>query len=208
MSLVARPEDYHEEILKLYTEEDHSQAQIIRYFQEQYGVELKRSTLSDYLKGQSKPARAELLQEDEPERVPPLVGARAEVQGSEDMMLARFAKATADEVIDKLGQLIEGVQQIKMEADTYHKALSGKIDTLDKRLRGEVPRSTLRRIWRRSLGTCGLLFLGFTLWQPTLIANTSLWARGQGEAVWSTVSGWVWGPSAVPAKPARKVTRS
>jgi hypothetical protein len=47
----------------------------------------------------------------------------------------------------------------------------------------------------------------FFIWQPMLIPSTALWVRGQGNALWSTVSGWLWVPSTVPAKPAKKAGR-
>jgi Clr5 domain len=208
MGMVVRPEDYKQEILKLYIEEDYSQAQIIRHFQEQYGAELKRSTLSDFLKGQPKPGWVEGNEVEASERVLAPVGVRAEVQAAEhDTMLAHVAKATAEEVIDRMAQLIEGIQQLKREGDNHYGELHGKIDALRKQLRGEVPRSTLRRIWVRTVAAWFLVLTLFFVWQPTLIPTTALWVRGQGNALWSTVSGWLWVPSAVPAKPAKKAGR-
>jgi len=197
----------------------YSQAEIIRHVREEYGREIKRSTLSDFLKSQPKPGRAAFDEDEELERaLPPLAG-RTEGQAAEpSTALATFYKATADEMIDKLVQVVEGLQQVKQEGDTHYKALSGKIDTLGKRLRGEVPRSTLRRIWVRTFVAWGLLFVAVFVWQPTFIATTvlsmghqghtaSVWLRGQGEALWSTVAEWVWGQPAVPVKPARKAVR-
>lgn len=208
MGMVVRPEDYKQDILKLYMEENYTQAQIIRYFQEHYGVELKRSTLSDFLKDQPKPGRGEREEEGALARVLASTEARAEVQtAGHETALAHVAKATAEEVIDRLAQLIEGVQQLKREGDSHYGELHGKIDGLRKQLRGEVPRSTLRRIWGRTIAAWFLVFALFFIWQPTLIPTSALWVRGQGNALWSTVSGWLWVPSAVPAKPAKKAGR-
>ena len=205
---VVHPEEYKQEILKLYLEEDYNQAQIIRYFQERYGVELKRSTLSDFLKDQPKPGRGEGEEDGALARVLASTEARAEVRTAEpNAMLAHVAKATAEEVIDRLAHLIEGVQQLKREGDSHYGELGGKIDGLRKQLRGEVPRSTLHRIWGRTIAAWFLVFALCFVWQPTLVPSTALWVRGQGNALWSTVSGWLWVPSAVPAKPAKKPGR-
>jgi hypothetical protein len=208
MSRVVHPEEHKQEILKLYMEEDYTQAQIIRYFQEKYNAELKRSTLSDFLKGLPKLGRVEREEEGALDRVLASTEARAEGQtAGHDTRLAQVAKATADEVIDRLAQLVEGVQQLKREADSHYGELGGKIDGLRKQLRGEVPRSTLRRIWVRTVAAWLLVLTLFFIWQPMLIPSTALWVRGQGNALWSTVSGWLWVPSTVPAKPAKKAGR-
>jgi hypothetical protein len=208
MGMAVRPEEYKQEILKLYMEEDYTQAQIIRHFQEHYNAELKRSTLSDFLKGQPKPGRVEGDEAEASERVLAPVGVRAEVQAAgDDTRLAQVAKATAEEVIDRMVQLIEGVQQLKREGDSHYEALDGKVEALRKQLRGEVPRSTLHRIWGRTIAAWLLVFTLFFVWQPTLVPTTALWVRGQGAALWSTVSGWLWVPSVVPAKPAKKAGR-
>jgi hypothetical protein len=206
--MVVRPEEHKQEILKLYMEEDYSQAEIIRHFQEQYNVTLKRSTLSDFLKGLPRPGQVESNEGEASERMLAPVGARAEAQTAEhDTTLAQVAKATADEVIDRMAQLIEGVQQLKREADSHYGELGGKIDGLRKQLRGEVPRSTLRRIWGRTIAAWFLVLTLLFVWQPMLIPTAALWVRGQGNVLWSTVSGWLWVPSAAPVKPAKKAGR-
>ena len=164
--------------------------------------------MSDFVKSLPKPGRAEFDEDEEPARALPPLGARADGQLSEQSKaLADFYKATADELIDKLAQVIEGLQQVKREGDTRHEALSGKIDTLGRRLRGEVPRFVLRRIWVRSFVAWGMLVVGVFVWQPQLVPTTSLWVRKQGTALWTTVSGWVWGPSAVSVTSPRKSIR-
>ena len=87
------------------------------------------------------------------------------------------------------------------------RAVETWIDGLRKQLRGEVPRSTLRRIWGRTIAAWFLVLTLLFVWQPMLIPTTALWVRGQGNALWSTVSGWLWVPSVVPAKPAKKAGR-
>lgn len=157
--MTVRPEDHRDEILRLYDEEGYSQAKIIRHFQEQYG-ELKRSTLSDFLKSQSRNGTAEILRpEAEPGALAPTMPQAGGEVSEQFTALADFYKANADELIEKLAMVMEGLQQVKREGDSRHDTLDRKLDTVLSQLRGVVPSSVLRRIFGRGVLT-GMLGVG------------------------------------------------
>jgi hypothetical protein len=191
MGLVVRPEDYKDEILKLYTQEKPlSQAEIMRLFQEKHGLELKRSTLSDFLKPYTRNGTAEVLRsEAQPGALAPAMP-EAGVEVSEQFTaLADFYKANADELIEKLSMVMEGVQQLHQEGNSRHEALQSKLDTVLARLRGEVPSSVLRRIFGRGV-LAGMLLVGVpgivvlvskpltVLWVTGWVRNSVVWAWG------------------------------
>jgi LPS O-antigen subunit length determinant protein (WzzB/FepE family) len=102
------------------------QADMIRLLKERYGVEVKAQTLSDYLKKL-------------PEGDTPIIsngfsyeaaGASA-VQAMPQGVLAQAVMQGAwEEMLDRLAQLIEGVQQVKREGDERHEAVMGAVKAL------------------------------------------------------------------------------
>ena len=105
--MTIRPEDHRDEILRLYDEEGYSQAKIIRHFQEKYG-ELKRSTLSDFLKAQSRNGTAEVLRsEAEPGALAPAMP-EAGVEISEQFTALAFGQVMPDHRIDQTILVFEG----------------------------------------------------------------------------------------------------
>jgi hypothetical protein len=157
--MTIRPEDHRDEILRLYDEEEYSQAKIIRHFQEKYG-ELKRSTLSDFLKSQSRNGTAEVLgSEAQPGALAPAMPEAGTEVSEQFTVLADFYKANADELIEKQAMVMEGLQQLHQDGSSRHEALNSKLDTVLSRLRGEVPSSVLRRIFGRGV-LAGMLLVG------------------------------------------------
>jgi hypothetical protein len=157
--VAVRPEDHADEILMLY-DKDRNQAKIIRHFQEKYGLELKRSTLSDFINSRSRNGTAEVLRsEAQPGALAPEMP-EAGVEVSEQFTaLADFYKANADELIEKLAMVMEGQQQLHQDGQSHHETLNSKLDTVLARLRGEVPSSVLRRIFGRGV-LAGMLLVG------------------------------------------------
>jgi hypothetical protein len=103
--------------------------------------------------------------------------------------LADFYKANADEMIEKLAMVMEGLQQLHQDGNSRHEALSGKLDAVLLRLRGEVPSSVLRRIFGRGVlagmllvavpGAVALVAKPLTvLWVTGLVRSSVLWACG------------------------------
>jgi hypothetical protein len=188
--MTIRPEDHKDEILRLFDEEDYSQAKIIRHFQEKYGSELKRSTLSDFLKAQSRNGAIEVLGSDaQPGALAPAMPETGAEVSEQFTALADFYKANADELIEKLAMVMEGLQQLHQDGNSRHEALSGKLDAVLLRLRGEVPSSVLRRIFGRGI-LAGMLLIGvpgavalvakplMVLWVTGMVRNSFMWAWG------------------------------
>lgn len=176
--------------MRLYDEEDYSQAKIIRHFQEKYGDELKRSTLSDFLKAQSKNGAAALSGSgaETGALAPSMPEAGAEIS-EQFTALADFYKANADELIEKLAMVMEGLQQLHQDGKSRHEAMNHKLDAVLLRLRGEVPSSVLRRIFGRGLVAGMLLAVGtggaFAVSMPAtayraaaLVRDSVLWTWG------------------------------
>ena len=187
--MTIRPEDHRDEILRLYDEEGYSQAKIIRHFQEKYG-ELKRSTLSDFLKAQSRNGTAEVLRsEAEPGALAPAMPEAGTEVSEQFTALADFYKANADELIEKQAMVMEGLQQLHEDGNSRHEALNSKLDAVLSRLRGEVPSSVLRRIFGRGV-LAGMLLVGVpgavllvtkpltVLWATGLVRNSFMWMWG------------------------------
>jgi hypothetical protein len=187
--MAVRPEDHKEEILRLYEEEGYSQAKIIRHFQEKYG-ELKRSTLSDFLKSQSRNGAVEVLGGDaQPGALAPAMPETGAEVSEQFTALADFYKANADELIEKLSMVMEGLQQLHEDGNSRHEALASKLDAVLLRLRGEVPSSVLRRIFGRGM-LAGMLLMGvpgavallakplMVLWVTGLVRSSVLWTWG------------------------------
>lgn len=101
------------------------QAQIIREFRAR-GVNIPRSSLSDYVKGMAEDDAATATQDDE------------QLAGRFDAALA-FQRATTAEiieqmsgVIERLGDVVQGVQQLKREGDERYTALETLLQSLPK----------------------------------------------------------------------------
>jgi hypothetical protein len=187
--MTIRPEDHRDEILRLYDEEGYSQAKIIRHFQEKYG-ELKRSTLSDFLKAQSRNGTAEVLRsEAEPGALAPSMPEAGTEVSEQFTALADFYKANADELIEKQAMVMEGMQQLHEDGNSHYEALDSKLDAVLSRLRGEVPASVLRRIFGRGV-LAGMLLVGVpgavvlvtkpltVLWMTGLVRNSVMGTWG------------------------------
>jgi len=157
--MAIRPEDHKDEILRLYDEEGYSQAKIMRHFQETYGAELKRSTLSDFLKSQSRNGTADLPGSEAGALAPSMPEAGTEIS-EQFTALADFYKANADELIEKLAMVMEGLQQLHQDGNGRYEAMQNKLDAVLLRLRGEVPSSVLRRIFGRGMAAGMLLAVG------------------------------------------------
>jgi Clr5-like protein len=188
--MTVRPEEHKDEILRLYTQEDRSQAEIMRYFQ-QRGLELKRSTLSDflqpYIKGSVK------AHEDEDRALGPALAYDGGEVSEQFRALTDFYKATAEEVIDQLLLVSEGLEQVRQESDSRHAAVQGKLDAALARLRGEVPASVLRRIFGRGM-LLGMLVVGLPvtvslLVNPLTLPGWAFWIRGIATLVWKAITG-------------------
>jgi len=191
--MAIRPEDHKEEILRLYEEEGYSQAKIIRHFQEKYG-ELKRSTLSDFLKAQSRNGAVEVLSSDaQPGALAPAMPEAGTEVSEQFTALADFYKANADELIEKLAMVMEGLQQLHEDGNSRHEALSSKLDAVLLRLRGEVPSSVLRRIFGRGM-LAGMLLMGVPgavalLAKPLMVLRVTGLIRSSVLWTWGWVSG-------------------
>jgi len=192
--MAIRPEDHKDEILRLYEEEDYSQAKIIRHFQETYGAELKRSTLSDFLKSQSRNGAVEVLGSDaEPGALAPAMPEMGAEISEQFTALADFYKANADELIEKFAMVMEGLQQLHEDGNSRHEALSSKLDAVLLRLRGEVPSSVLRRIFGRGM-LAGMLLMGVPgavalLAKPLMVLRVTGLIRSSVLWTWGWVSG-------------------
>ena len=139
-----------------------SQAQIIKRFRQQ-GITIARSTLSDFVRQQQE-ADIEITVQDDEE-----TAERYEAG-------LRFQRSTADEIIDKQTEVIEGMQQLKQEGDERHSVLIEavrnihvdapdsaeirrmleaaitRLDVLASRTTG----AALRWVWLKALGITGL----------------------------------------------------
>jgi hypothetical protein len=149
------------EILELVNKGE-SQAQIIRRFRQQ-GINIARSTLSDFVRKQQEVDIATTVQDDEE------TAERFEAG-------LHFQRSTADELIDRQADVIEGIQQLKQEGDERHSALlkalvNIRVDAPDSaevrrmldaaitRLDSLASRTTgaaLRWVWLKALGITGV----------------------------------------------------
>jgi len=144
--------DQYQQEIRAYIDMEYTQAQIRRALQERYGIEVARSTLSDYIKtlgdrggGVSSEGRA-VYEED----------ARA-----------ALLQGAGEEIIDRLAQVIEGLQQVKREGDERHGAVMDAFqalqvhDTLEQHTRqfealyDTFKGAVLCKIWLRALLVTG-----------------------------------------------------
>ena len=163
---MAKLNAHREEILSL-LEAGSSQAEVIRHF-EQRGITISRSTLSDFVRQ---------YQERE------VATAAVEDDGLSERMAAAlsFQRAIADELADRLVDVVEALHQLKREGDGHHAALlaaighiqgsrvssaegirpllEGAIARLD-RLAARTGGAGLRWIWGKALLVTGLLWGG------------------------------------------------
>ena len=154
-------DQYRQEILA-YVEMEYTQAQMIRALRERYSIEVKRSTLSDYIKA--------LMDE---------AGSGAVSTGCEipqEALVSSLMQGAQGEMIDRLAQLIEGVGQLKQGGEARHAAVMDALqalplhDTLDRHTRqfealfDLLKGTALWKIWLRAL-----LFTGVT-WGVVLAA--------------------------------------
>jgi hypothetical protein len=143
--------DLYEPEIRAYMQMEYTQAQMRRALQERYGIEVARSTLSDYIKTLS----------DDP-------GGRASPEGRaipEEDAKAAIMQAAGGEIIQRLAEVIEGLQQVKREADTRHGADAEQVrqvhDALERHTRHfEALYDTFRgavlgKIWLRALLVTG-----------------------------------------------------
>jgi hypothetical protein len=154
-------EQYRREILA-YVDMEYTQAQIIRALQERFGVVVKRSTLSDYIKALMDEADSEAVStgRDRPQ----------------EALVSGVMQGANEEIINRLVQLIEGVGQLRQEGEARHAAVMDALqalplhDTLDRHSRefkalfDLLKGTALWKIWLRAL-----LFTGMT-WGVVLAA--------------------------------------
>ena len=160
-------EQYRQEILA-YVEMEYSQAQMIRALHERFGVVVKRSTLSDYIK---------MLMDE--------AGGGAVSTGRDipqEALVSGIMQGAHEEMIDRLAQLIEGVGQLRQEGEARHAAVM-------EALRAFPLHDTLDRHSREFKALFDLL-RGTALWKIWLRA---LLYTGAGWGVGLTVYGYVWG---------------
>jgi hypothetical protein len=159
---MAKLDSHRDEILGL-LEEGMSQAEVIRHF-EGRGIKVSRSTLSDFVRQQQEGDMATAVMEDE---------------GLSERMAAAlsFQRSTADELIDKMIDLAEAVQQLKTEGDEHHKAVLAAIGKIEMpsassaediralletatarldRLAARTGEAGLRWVWLKALSITGL----------------------------------------------------
>ena len=86
-----------------------TQAEIMRHFRRR-GVDIQRSTLSDFVRQRQETDIATAVQDDEE------TAERYEAG-------LRFQRSTADEMIDSQADVIEGIQQLKQEGGEHHSAV-------------------------------------------------------------------------------------
>ena len=133
--------DPYEQEIRAYIQMEYSQAQMRSALQERFGIVVARSTLSDYIK---------TLSEEAGGRAPS--GGRA-VQ--EEDVKAALMQAAGGEIIDRLAQVIEGLQQLKQEMDAFQ-ALQVQ-DTLEQHTRqfqalyDTFKGAVIGKIWLRAL---------------------------------------------------------
>jgi hypothetical protein len=127
--------DQYRQEIQAYIDMEYTQAQMRRALQERYGVDVARSTLSDYIKTLSDEAGSRPLPEG---------------QAMQEDATAAIMQAAGGEIIDRLAQVIEGIQQMKRDADGVHDALeqhTRQFEALYGTFRGAV----LCKIWLRAL---------------------------------------------------------
>src|SRR4029453_888129 len=97
--------DQYRQEIQAYMDMEYTQAQMRRALQERYGIEVARSTLSDYIK---------TLSDD--------VGGRASPEGLtiQEAAKAAIMQAGGGEIIDRLAQVLEAPQKIKRESEEVH----------------------------------------------------------------------------------------
>jgi len=177
---MAQLDPYRADILML-VQQGLSQVAIMRALKERYGIEVKRSTISDYVK---------TLGEGEP-----IMGTNGAMPGmpmmgphGEDALRAALMHGAGEEILDRLTQLVEGVQQLKREGDERHAAVMEMVealgvhetlerhtqafDALFRTFKGAV----LRRIWLRAVLITG------TAWG---IALAALYVHHWGLPFWA-----------------------
>lgn len=158
---------YREEILLL-KGAGHTQAEVIRALKDRYGVEVKRSTLSDYWKTLPPGATATMANG---------ATSSAAVALTEDVRTAAVMHGAREEILDRLAQVIEGLQHLKHEGDARHDAVLHALkafevsDTLERHSRAfetlynTFKGAVLAKIWRRALRVTGLLWgIGVAGW--------------------------------------------
>jgi hypothetical protein len=138
------------------------QTEMIRELKERYGVEVKPQTLSDYLKKLPEGERAANAQ---------MQGATYVLASQEDVQVQAVMHAAGDEVLDRLAQLIEGVQQLKREADEKGLKVQEALERHSRAfeaLYGTFKGAVLGKIWLRALvitgGGWGLGSAALYLW--------------------------------------------
>ena len=128
--------DQYREEIQAYIDMEYTQAQMRRTLQERYGVEVARSTLSDYIK---------TLSDDTAGRASPEGRAIPEEDAK-----AAIMQAAGGEIIDRLAQVLEGLQLIKRESDEVHDALEQHTRHFEA-LYGTFRGAVLCKIWLRAL---------------------------------------------------------
>ena len=175
---MAQLDPYRADILML-LQQGQSQAAIMRTLKDRYNVVVKRSTISDYVK---------TLGEEEQ-----IMGTNGAMPGmpmmsahSEDALRAALTHGAGEEILERLAQLVEGVQQLKREGDERHTAVMeafqalGVHDTLERHTRqfealyGLLSGAALWKIWLRAAlftgAAWGVLLSGVYAWGTPAIA--------------------------------------
>jgi hypothetical protein len=143
--------DQYRQEIQAYMDMEYTQAQMRRALQERYGIEVARSTLSDYIKA---------LSDD--------VGGRASPEGraiQEEDAKAAIMQAAGGEIIDRLAEVLEGLQLVKREAAERHGMDADQVrqvhDALEQHTRqfealyGTFRGAVLCKIWLRALLVTG-----------------------------------------------------
>jgi len=149
--------DPYREILEAWKVEGVSQADMRRRLKEHYGEEVKPQTLSDYMKKLDAPGQGD----GNGAALAPAVLPR-----QADMEIALLG-ASMVEVVNRLAQVIEGLQQVKREGEARHTEIVATLkglrfqDVIDrhtlpfqalyKQFKGEV----MLRIWLKALVVSG-----------------------------------------------------
>ena len=165
---MAELDAYRDDILALRSE-GMAQAEIIRTLKDRYGIEAKRSTLSDYLK--SLPLDPTPATGSTSSALPTLT------LPEEDYATALMQSALA-EILDRLAQLVADSAALRRDGDERHESLTATLEGL-----------RLRDALERHAHACETLYEDLRA-----TAMTRIWLRASllTGAAWGVLVGAVW----------------